>query len=243
MRASPVVNLSEFVSCGYFITKTAVDYRKSAFLPDALVTISTCVTEVLPDTWAIEWVSDEAESLSRAQGWGITAPEVPRLVKWTTKAMDSGQLGWPNVFLTFDAAQSFLHLFPPQVADWNLLGLGLHRDDLERFLKVTQPPPPRPGFSPQGEVGVRLAALRNEALQSGMIAAYYDVLGLDVGGSFHSWLCNSLEEDASAQFNIRPSSNGLLADYADARKMAAYAVEAKAEPVPWFPYLIACYPR
>jgi hypothetical protein len=242
MNELPLLNINDFVSCGYFIAKTATDYRKSDFLADRLVTVSTCVTETLPDSWAIEWVlKEQGEAIRMAEKWGINGSEVPRLVRWTTEAINRGLIGWPNVFASYDASQEFLREFPPVVSDWQLLGISLHREDAERFLRVTEPPQSQPGYAPNGEMGVRGIARQEDAPHPGGVVAGFDVLGVEISGTFHSWLCNSLEEDASKRFNITPTKDGLLAKYTEAKQLADYADIGGAEPVPWFPFLVISY--
>lgn len=63
----------------------------------------------------------------------------------------------------------------------------------------------------------------------------WEVLGAEIGGGFHSWLCNSIQNHAFAKHGIRPGPLGLLSSEADACAVLRMIDEGLgAEPVPWF---------
>jgi hypothetical protein len=68
----------------------------------------------------------------------------------------------------------------------------------------------------------------------------YEILGAEVGGSFHSFLCNYLEVPYQQQLQVRFNDYGLIADYADAVRAAEFTnlPTTGAEPVPWYPWVV-----
>ena len=72
-----------------------------------------------------------------------------------------------------------------------------------------------------------------------------EVLGMELGGSLHSSLCNGLESVFSERWGARPNAWGLWDDHELARRCAEYAgsEESGAEPVPWRAWVLTKYPR
>jgi hypothetical protein len=78
-----------------------------------------------------------------------------------------------------------------------------------------------------------------------------NILGFEVTsfhfGHGHSWLCSGLERDMHELFGIRPNSYGLIDSYEEAKKAYQWIAEDKlqgtrAEPEPYYPWLIVQYP-
>lgn len=64
----------------------------------------------------------------------------------------------------------------------------------------------------------------------------WELLGVEIGGACHSWLCNSIQNDAALALDIRPAALGLLPSEEDARAVHSLIANGLgAEPVPWFP--------
>ncbi|MFH0901625.1 MAG: hypothetical protein V2A73_13435 [Pseudomonadota bacterium] len=55
MSPRPAMDLSEYVSGGYFITLPArrAEHMDAALLPDTILTASGCIVDLVPDTWSI----------------------------------------------------------------------------------------------------------------------------------------------------------------------------------------------
>lgn len=62
-------------------------------------------------------------------------------------------------------------------------------------------------------------------------------------GIFHSYLCNSLEDDYDKEFGFRLNSNGFISTIDEAKKLAEYTNQdtVSAEPVLWLPWVIVKY--
>ncbi|KQV15683.1 MULTISPECIES: hypothetical protein [unclassified Kitasatospora] len=76
---------------------------------------------------------------------------------------------------------------------------------------------------------------RPPALAEGGTRIGWEVLGYELG-HLHTWLCSDLHRDAVAELGVRTGPFGLLADRADAEKVADWAnARADTDPVTWFP--------
>lgn len=71
----------------------------------------------------------------------------------------------------------------------------------------------------------------------------FELLGHD-GGSGHSWICNGVERWFQEEKGIGSYAAGLLPaeETADACLAYIYNEYLRAEPVPWFPWLLLRYP-
>ncbi|MGH7815167.1 MAG: hypothetical protein ACREQI_14335 [Candidatus Binataceae bacterium] len=235
-------SLDDYIWGGYYIAKLATDYKKSNLVPDAIITLSDCIAEFLPDSdWSIDWMSSAEEREKRAEKCGFPSAQRDAFVKWSTELMRVGKFGLPNVLLSMETATELLRRFPFDRSEWHLLGAGLRKDEVDRFIALCAPPT----YQGQGQDGVYEALVRKEQLhRSGRILGY-DVLGHEeYGGGFHSWFCNSLEEEVAEKLGIRPDHNGLLKTYAEAAACAQYAgdPDTHAEPASWNAWVLVDYP-
>jgi hypothetical protein len=230
-----------WVSGGYLVTRPVVregTFWDASLVPTTFWTASDCLSEVAPDTWAIEWVRmDEAERLTEAERFGIPRDRVPEAISWVTSRFDQ-DFGWPNVFLTLEAAREFCSRFVPGDSDAAILGLSLAGEDVEGFLQRCKPP------EQEGASGVYLSLSRRLAPAAGGERLGSEVLGAD-HGSFHSSLCNALERDFERRSGARPNALGLYDDHALARQCAASVDrgDTGAEPGAWYAWSLLRYPR
>jgi hypothetical protein len=230
--------LQDYVCGGYFLARVARSYRKSAFLPNAIVTVSECLTQTLPNSWAIEWMQDDQKRRQEsARRCGLDGDDIERFILWTTERVNRDEIGVNNVMFSKSTADDLLQSFAFDRTDWRLLALGLRKDRIESFLANL-----RPDQGPR-TFGVRDAVKhRKEPNPKGDLLGY-DVLGMNGCGEFHSWFCNSLEERIATELGIRPGPDGLLATYAEAEACAEYAARpGAAEPVAWHPFAMINYP-
>lgn len=206
-----------------------------ALLPERLLTLSSCLTNFFPDAWAIEWASySEAERIAAAAKVGIRANDLPALISFATGALDSGRLGWPCVWQSSSAALAAVTKFDCSPTDLAILELGIPVDVVEELLGELAPEPH------EGEHGLYTRLRMGEPLDAAATRVGWELLGVEHGGEFHSWLCNSLQDALAAATGAKPGPFGLLETESDARALDALIANGLgAEPVPWFPGLIS----
>jgi hypothetical protein len=225
----------DYVAAGYFLApRVARPSYVSGLLPDELLSASPCICPTLPDTWALSWTSDsEAARHERAAALGIAKADVARLVEWITRRFDV-DVGWPNVLLSFEAAQALRAAFPAAAA-LVLFGLAFPRGERERLLAALTPADPR-----EGKAGFLLALERDAAPAPGGVALGHEIVCLP---ELHSWLCNGLETDV-AKLGILPNAHGFIDDLQAATRAAEYCgrEDVGAEPGLWLPALVSIYP-
>jgi hypothetical protein len=232
---------SSHVSGGYLVARPVAregTFWDASLVPATFWTASDCLAGVAPDTWALEWVQmEEAERLAAAEDFGLPRDRVPEIIAWATSRFDQ-DFGWPNVFLTLEAARKFCARFVPGDSDAAILGLALTREDAEDYLQRCKP------REREGAPGVYQSLTRRLEPEAGGQRLGSEVLGFD-HGSFHSSLCNALERDFAGKFGARPNAQGLYDDHALARQCAAHVGRdaVGAEPGVWLAWTLTRYAR
>lgn len=148
-------------------------------------------------------------------------------------AFAAQDLGWPHVWQTLSAARNFLA--ESRIADrgFLLLELAVPEDCATTLLAELAPAPG------EGDSGLFRMLKTATSAQSSATPLGWELLGVETDGSCHSWLCNSIQEDAAQTLGLRPGAFGLLESEQDARAVLGLIANGLgAEPVPWFPGLI-----
>ena len=207
---------------------------------EPVLTVSSCLAPVGPGTWALSWGGD-ADPAAEAVALGLVPDAVSSAVAWTEAAMLAGGWGWPEVCLSLDAARSFVAAcVPSPPADLRLVGIGLP-EDLVAACRSDHPLPTDRGV---GATALDELVHRADPLAPGGTPLGYEVLGEELGGTFHSWWCHRLVAELEDELNFAVGPDGLIGDLATARA-AASAVDGpppRGEPVPWRPWLLVDYP-
>jgi hypothetical protein len=188
------------------------------------------------------WNLDINNNRQAALDFGIPADKLPVLRQWS----NSSEIGFPDIFYTLDAAQRCAHdLNLSQVL---LLGLGLPTSLVDGFLADN----PQKAYDTIKQVYVTDPYGVNYVLtQHQPLPASGEILGFEIASYYmnlgHSWLCSGLERDMHEQFGIRPNAHGLIDTYEDAKKVYDWIAEDeqqghRAEPEPYYPWLIVSYP-
>lgn len=90
--------ISDFVSGGFYVTRFVErpTYVAQDLLPSKILSMCSCISPFVPDTWAIEWASDKQEErLEKAEKFGLSNG-IKDVVSWVTSRFDK-EIGWPNV--------------------------------------------------------------------------------------------------------------------------------------------------
>lgn len=228
----------KFISGGYYIVKYVKRpaYTASNLLPERILTTSKCITHTLPDSWAISWVKEEMiDREKQALKFGIGQKKLQEITNWLTLIIDEGKIGIPNVFYSTEDAKYFLSKFNLFSADLVLLGIGIHENLVNQLIESTK--------SQNVMDGLISCVEKRNNLENNGIHLGYEIYGHEIGGFYHSWLCNHLEKDAFDKFGITPNKYGFIENYKDAVNCAEYfeQPEVEAETVSWFPWRIVKY--
>lgn len=237
---------AEYISGGYYLTRrsTREAYMSPELVPEWVVSASGCICKFFPDDWSIDWTSDSPdERIREAAGFGISTSVLPRVTAWATAAF-SHAFGWPNVFYTLDGARQAHATLLPEDLDVIILGLGLHKSDVEDFLITARPPDQKPGFAPVGETGISQCVNAGKGIDETGDPVGFELLATESGLLTCSWLCNGLEKECATRLGVRTNSSGLVQTHAEALRCAEFISrdDVGAEPGLWLPWLLTIYP-
>jgi hypothetical protein len=226
------IDLGSYLCGGYFLAKRiARPPDLSDPVPDSVITLSNCFTDIAPSDWADgDYNYDDDERSGKALRFGIPSPAVPALVKMFTEAVRPQHLS--NSFPSLFVARAFYR----QCRDENevlLLGIGLERSLIPSFRAQLQD-------DPNGGYGLKERLEANVPLEAGGETLGYEPLGYE-GTSFHSWLCHNAPVDAQSHFGIQPNKLGLIDMLEDAVRITRHLKTTGAEPAIWEPWLIVRY--
>ena len=214
-------------------------------LPPRVLSACTCICPQFPGTSAIDWVTVSDDQRAHDFDAIGLAPEL-RLEarRWATSEFERS-IGWPGIFLRAEDALGARRRFFAQADAPRAIGLGLPEARIDAFIEEATPPPPEPGYSPQGESGFLQVVRRREPLAAGHRPLGFELLEVAAGQIGCSWLCNGLESHFASELGVRPAANGLIATLDEANRCCARlaAGEVGAEPGPWLPWLLVEYPE
>lgn len=236
--------LSDYVLAGVFITKAVprADFGGSDLLPSCMVSLSSCISNFFPDTWAIEWSSDDIERRVKSSAiFGINENTLGETIKVVTERFDT-DFGWPNVIYTADAARRIFKECLPKDVEAEIIGAALHRSHVETYLKCAAPTKPEPGFAPMGAHGTCDVLSRGKSPEQPHEILGFELLTYNHGLSC-SWLCNKLEVECYHKLDVSPNAHGFIGSFNDAKRCVEYVSsdEVGAEPGVWLPWLLLRY--
>lgn len=227
MNADPTA----FVSGGYFLSKRVRRPQGiSDLVPDSLLTLSTCFTDIAPDSWADKAYNfDDEERIAEAFKFGIPRESVPMLVEQFTKAVESNHI--TNFFPTLSIAQEFYrHCTDEAVV---LVGIGLDASRLQSFKTQLS-------YDVNHGYGLIERVEANIPVVGGGDVLGYEPLGFEAT-KFHSWLCHNTPTDAYKLFGIRPNGAGFIDSFDDAVRVTENLKATGAEPAIWEPWMVVQY--
>ena len=227
----------EFYLGGYYLIEgTSVkNWMNREILPSQIYSPSSCICELHPDDICLSWVkgSKEAKRLYREK-LGLTKEQFTELQEQIDESFNSGRYGWLQVFIDFDEAKTYYQKWLKNVPNIKLVAIATTQEHRDIFLAEENP-----DGENTGAYGNWSALNRGIVIDINQGLLGYEVLGFETGG-FHSFICNSLENDFSSKLGIELNSNGLVENYSEASKAADYAQnpDVGAEPALWQPWAI-----
>ncbi len=229
------------ISGGYWFVRSAErpSYAAADVLPPLLWTPTSCICELYPDYWAFSWCKppqDEIDAVIRELG--LSRADLQILQAWVETQFDHGGVGFPGIFLRLDIAKQFETRFIRTDSDIKLLGIGLPEAYVEEFLSEARP------SSGEEPPGIYQAIESRTLLTEGGVSLGFEPLGYEYG-EFHSFICNSLEEDYTKALNLSLNAHGRFTDLDACEQAIAYTRldSTGAEPALWQPWLVVEYLR
>jgi hypothetical protein len=190
-----------YYSGGYYLIEQQErpSYMNSNIIPSTILSVSPCICNTYPD--GFNWYRKQKPP-------EFSDEMIKDCKEWMGKKLDDQQMGWPNVFYDLKTAREFYQRFLFSLSNLRCIGIGLKAEFIKNFLDCLI----------SYEEGVPQCLMQKRFLEEGEGFLGFEVLGYDVC-SFHSYLCNGLEEELP-QFAISLNSEGLITNFKQAVEFA-----------------------
>lgn len=216
---------------GYFLIKLKpFDWSP---IPE-VYTCSTCINDSLLDSWSYRWVNERVEETTAIkEQFNLSTANVVAIRHWTDKKRTEGKVGYNKVFLDLEIARQYKQKFFSHVEDVNLMALYFDEPAADAIIQEL-----KPKSAGLGECGLYQMLCRKvpETDNTDESVIGYDLIGVDLGGSFHSFHCHGIAMELVQKFGLTFNRFGLYDQCEDWQPVlhALNKGEIGVEPVPWF---------
>jgi len=222
----------EFFTGGYFIIK-GFEQDKSEYIPNNYFTVSNCIADIIPDTWAWDETFSKKEKNRIKEDYNLTDKQIEILRYDTRNLMKNNEFQLPYVFPSVNIARQFYDKHFSQIKNVKILGIALNLEYTNEFL------------SEEGndDFGVSINLTSHSTIDSNGKFIGYELLGYEYW-SFHTMYCHSnLISYCKNELNIHFNSMGLIDSFEDAEEVISCIRKEKvgAEPALWEPWAVYEY--
>jgi len=223
---------------GYYLVKGSElqEAMNKDVLPSMIFSVSSCICKIYPGIWALSQVKSSEEEIEHVkEELNLDNSGFFELQRYVDLLFNSNRFGWPDVFLDINTAKEFYNKYLKHMSHIKLLAIGLSKEYADKFLDREKP------LYGYGKPGVYENLWARKYMETSKERGF-EILGYD-SGSFHSFICNGLENDYRDRLNIRLNGNGLIELYEEAVRASEYTMrnDVDAEPVQWMPWIIYEY--
>jgi len=211
--------MGSLISAGFYLLRPSPcpEQGPMNLLPQQIISASDCLCPQFPGAYAIEWtVVSEEQQAAAFDTVSLPPAKRPEAVEWATRNFQKS-FGWPGVFYCPEEAIRTRDRFFPGESNIQVVGLGLPDEFVEAFLMDAAPRLSGEGRTPQGEPGAFEVVKRRQPLPEGPFLGF-ELLNVEHGEVWHSWLCYGLEVDFAVRMDVQPNEQGLLPDLQTAKR-------------------------
>ncbi|MBT9448555.1 hypothetical protein ICN84_00525 [Akkermansia glycaniphila] len=208
-----------YYTIGYYLAECGhlPDYHPQA--PGRLLTASHCFCRLHPDLTACYWNGWETKKEPYQQKTGLSDEALASL----SQHLSTMEIDSDSRFERLADAQYIQQTYFP------------HRNDIH-LISISLTAPYRDKLSPHGPANHITKTLCTQKLDGGRHLGN-DILGWDIG-SFHTYLCNGLEQDIAAIHPLRLNTWGLIDNPYEEVETYAELIQNQGEPVIWLPVAV-----
>ena len=201
----------------------------------SVFTCSRCINDTLLDDWSYSWTTYNNSGISAIKkNFELNDAAIQSIRIWTdTKYDDEKSIGWGDVFFDTGTASNYYTTYFSHLKGVKLFALYFNEQEAQEIVNEFSPTE-----STQGLIGLvdSLQEKIKEDDKAGEIIIGYDLIGIELGGYFHSFHCHDLVNDLVTKFGLSFNSYGLF-DNTDNWDAVVYYMNDEDngfEPVPWF---------
>ena len=197
-------------------------------------TTSACINDALVDTWVYSWSNRSNKLLKQVKkDFQLDDNLILQIQAWADKKFELGKLQWVDNFADLDTALEFKHTFLSHLTDVHIYSIYLSATDSEAMIQEF-----RNDQNKEGDFGLRqnlsLKIEEKESLNEVLLG--YDLIGVEIGGTYHTFYCNDATQELVDKFHLTLNENGLFNEIDDWTAVKEYLNDEKNgfEPVPWY---------
>lgn len=216
---------------GYFLIKN----KLFGWSPDTngiVQTCSSCINTRVFDYWCWSPANDRLTDEEKT-ALGLNAEKMRAIQTWVSEKYNEGKIIWGNVFSDLETVQAFKNLFFANRDDLYIQSIYLSETDTQSLIT---------DFDREEMNGGRYSIWHNltekirEVPDSAEELLGYDLIGVDIGGGFHSFHCHGIGKELAGRFGLTLNQHGLFSDIPDPEAVRSYlnSGTAPVESVPWY---------
>ncbi len=216
---------------GYYLTKLRPK-SYGAETGSLIYTCSECINDHILDTWSYSWTLDNNKHIEEIKSnYHLSDEQITEIRNWVDEKHNENKIGWTNVFVDIETALEYKNKFFAHFKDIKIFALYFDTNEridiLEEF---------KPQSEKMGEIGLRLTLLKELEEQDNEELLGYDYIGIEIGGSIHSFHCHDIGKELSDTFNLTINKYGLFDSAKHSKQVLDYLndEENSCEPVPWY---------
>ncbi len=216
---------------GYYLTRL----RPKSYgeeIGSFIYTCSECVNDHILDIWSYSWTTDNNNELNEIKtNYKFTDTQIDDIRIWVDNKFNDNKIGFLNVFIDLETAIEYKNKFFAKFNDIKILALYFDSNERADILEEFKPQSEK-----NGEIGLRLTLLKELEEQENEQILGYDYIGIENGGSFHTFHCHDIGKELSDKFGLTLNSFGLFDSNANSKQVLDYLNDEEngCEPVPWF---------
>lgn len=195
---------------------------------------SDCINKSLLGSWSYSWITQNNAQIEKIiHEYRINDETVPALRKWVDKAFDEHRVGWINLFREVTDARDYKHQFFTQLPDVFIAAIYFSASESEALQQEFKP-------SDIGTGAIGLCDTLNQGIAENELSTEmfigFDIIGVEMDGSFHSFYCHDISAELVERFDLQINEYGLFEDSKNWQPVLDYMNDEQNgfEPVHWF---------
>lgn len=217
---------------GYYLIKLR-PLEFGPHLGEFVYTASDCINDSLLGDWAYSWAARRKPSKQAKESLRLSDEHLLEIRKWVESNHQKNLVGWVNLFSTRDSVLEFKHKFFSHLDNLQAISLYFDSGEADEIIEEF-----KPRSEVEGEIGLyhNLSKHIPEEAQPDEILIGYDLIGIEAGGSFHSFHCHGIGQELEQRFGLVLNKYGLFDVHNDWKTVLDFLNDEEngCEPVPWF---------
>ncbi len=206
-------------------------------LPKNILSLSDCICNLHPLEFCLSWISSSKNDKEKyAKKLGINLEKFHELQVKTDNDFNANKYGFSEVFSDLECAKEYYNQYFNNIPNLKLVAIATTEKHRNLFIESSESMNIADDFH---GIYKTFKNKNKNIIDPTMKFLGHDILGFEYG-SFHSYLCSSLENDFSEKLDIKFNPVGLIDELALAEKASDYAnnPENHVEPALWQPWAV-----